>query len=252
MARRTPWWLLLLRLLAVAAVILAFAAPVWRPAPQVIEDEALLIVMDAGATAAPGAAPRRPARRDMEGGGGGRPVAVLLADGRSEGALPFGADDGVAALLRAAAPQAWPGAYPDPPEALLANAPAAGLRTLWLSDGLDHPGRAAWLAALTARGPVSVVSPTVAPHALRMIRDGAQPELRIQSTNAESSVVLALGPDPQGIPREPGAADTRRADKPRRHHLAPGEGGPAARIAGPGHAFPDRGRWIGRRCGAGR
>ena len=215
-ARRTPWWLLLLRLLAIAAVILAFAAPVWRPTPQVIEDEALLIVMDAGATAAPNwRAAQTRALRAAEGAiGSGRPVAVLLADGRSEGALPFGADDGVAALLRAAAPQAWPGAYPDPPEALLANAPAAGLRTLWLSDGLDHPGRAAWLAALTARGPVSVVSPTVAPHALRMIRDGAQPELQIQSTDAENGVVLALGPDPQGIPRElarltPGAPTSR-------------------------------------------
>ena len=64
------------------------------------------------------------------------------------------------------------------------------------------------------RGPVSVVSPTVAPHALRMIRDGAQPELQIQSTDAENGVVLALGPDPQGIPRElarltPGAPTSR-------------------------------------------
>ena len=203
-ARRTPWWLLLLRLLAVAAAILAFSAPVWRPAPQGIEDEALLIVMDAGATAAPNwRAAQTRALRAAEGAiAGGRPVAVLLADGRSEGALPFGADDGVAALLRAAVPQAWPGAYPDTPEALLANAPGDGLRTLWLSDGLDHPGRAAWLRALSARGPVGVVTPATPPQSLRMIRDGAQPELQVQSTGTETGAVLALGPDPQGIPRE--------------------------------------------------
>ena len=33
-ARRTPWWLLLLRLLAIAALILAFAGPVWKPVVQ--------------------------------------------------------------------------------------------------------------------------------------------------------------------------------------------------------------------------
>ncbi|NHF72303.1 DUF4159 domain-containing protein [Paracoccus xiamenensis] len=219
-ARRTPWWLLLLRLMAVAAAILAFSAPVWRPAPPPVEGEALLIVMDAGATAAPGwRAAQIRALRAAEGAiAGGHPVAVLLADGRSEGALPFGADDGVAALLRAAAPQAWPGAYPDAPEDLLANAPEDGLRTLWLSDGLDHPGRAEWLAALSARGPVGVVSPAVAPQMLRMARDGAQPELQLQSTTNEAETgagaILALGPDPQGIPRElarltPGAPTTR-------------------------------------------
>ena len=33
-ARHTPWWLLLLRVLAIAALILGFAGPVWKPAPQ--------------------------------------------------------------------------------------------------------------------------------------------------------------------------------------------------------------------------
>lgn len=110
----------------------------------------------------------------------------------------LGADDGVAALLRAAAPQAWPGAYPDAPDDLLANAPEGGLRTLWLSDGLDHPGRAAWLSALSARGPVGVVSPAVAPQALRMTRDGAQPELQIQSTATETGRSWRLAPIRRG------------------------------------------------------
>ncbi|MFD1795956.1 DUF4159 domain-containing protein [Paracoccus aurantiacus] len=203
-ARRTPWWLLLLRIAAVAAAILAFAGPVWRPAPAPEPGDALVIVMDAGATAGPGwrAAQTRALRAADTALGDGAPVALLLADGRSEGALPFLADDAIAAALRAASPQAWPGAYPDAPDTILANAPEGGLRTLWLSDGLDHPGRSAWLSALLARGPVDVVPPVSPAYSLRMVRDGTQPELELQSTAPEARAVLALGPDPQGIPRE--------------------------------------------------
>ena len=51
----TPWWVLLLRLALAAAVILAFAAPVWRPA---VDDDGatgpMWLVVDDGWPAAPG------------------------------------------------------------------------------------------------------------------------------------------------------------------------------------------------------
>mgnify|MGYP001972817867 CR=1 FL=1 len=53
-AQRTPWWLLLIRLAAVAALILAFAGPVWKPVLRSDADGPLLVVMDAGWAAAPG------------------------------------------------------------------------------------------------------------------------------------------------------------------------------------------------------
>ena len=59
--------------------------------------------------------------------------------------------------LRALTPAAWETRYPEDSTGLLAGAPPSGLTTLWLSDGLDHPGRAALLAALAARGEVTVV-----------------------------------------------------------------------------------------------
>ncbi|TKW66212.1 MAG: DUF4159 domain-containing protein [Paracoccus denitrificans] len=203
-ARRTPWWLLLLRLAAVAAAILAFAQPVWRPAPPTAEGDALLIVMDAGATAAPdwNTARSRATRAAESALGTGKPVAVLLADGPAEGALVFGADGSVPALLRAALPQPWPGAYPDDPEAILADTPEGNLRTLWLSDGLDHPGRADWLSALSARGPVQVVPPETPPVSLHMVESGARPLLELATIGDAAPEIRALGPDPQGIPRE--------------------------------------------------
>ena len=51
MPERTPWWLLLLRMLALAAAILAFAGPVLNPRPE------------GSGGAAPGAPRRRLGRR---------------------------------------------------------------------------------------------------------------------------------------------------------------------------------------------
>ncbi|MFV0410695.1 MAG: DUF4159 domain-containing protein [Paracoccus sp. (in: a-proteobacteria)] len=204
-ARRTPRWLLLLRLSALAAVIVASAGPVWRPAPPATEGDALLIVMDSGGDAgANWAEARIRALRAAEiASAAGQPVAVLLADGQGDEPLNFGPGKEAADALRAASPQPWPGAYPVDPAAALANVPAGRLRTLWLSDGLDHPGRADWLAVLADRGPVAVLAPSEPAQSLRMIESGAKPvlELAIAGTGPAPKIV-ALGPDPQGILRE--------------------------------------------------
>ena len=47
-ADKTPWWLLLLRMLAIAAAILAFAGPVLNPNPHVASAKPLLILFDGG------------------------------------------------------------------------------------------------------------------------------------------------------------------------------------------------------------
>ncbi|SDD78839.1 N-terminal double-transmembrane domain-containing protein [Paracoccus isoporae] len=203
-ARRTPWWLLLLRMIAVAAVILAFAQPVWRPPPPQQEGDALLIVMDAGATAAPGwnAARNRAVRAAETAIAAGRPVSVLLADGQGDAPLIFAADGSVAATLRAAQPQPWPGRYPVADAEMFADLPDGVLRTIWFSDGLDHPNRAAWLAALTGAGPVEVIPQAIPATSLSMIGDGPQPVLELATTGEQAPDILALGPDPQGIPRE--------------------------------------------------
>ena len=46
-SQRTPWWLLLLRVLTLAALILALAGPVLNPARGVPGQGPLLVVMDA-------------------------------------------------------------------------------------------------------------------------------------------------------------------------------------------------------------
>src|SRR5690606_18327375 len=49
---RTPWWLLLLRMIALALAILGFARPTWAPNAQVNPGGGTLIVVDDGWTSA--------------------------------------------------------------------------------------------------------------------------------------------------------------------------------------------------------
>lgn len=202
--QRTPWWLVLLRTLALAAVILALAGPVWKPADSGDGRGPLLIVLDAGWAAAPGwaRAQARAAAALQGAAAAGRPAALLLADGQPP--APVFADASVAlAALRAAQPQPWETRYPPAAAGALDGAPAS-FDTLWLADGLDHPGRTALLTALTARGTVSVVPPASTISALVEEADEAgQPALMLHWTGGgPAPTVLAQGPDPQGIPRD--------------------------------------------------
>ena len=204
-ASRTPWWLLAVRMAAFCAAILAFAAPVWRPVTEVDPGSALLIVIDAGATAAPGwqDMQTRASRSANAAISAGKPVAVLMGDAmRSAGPVQFSAGPEVVAGLRAAQPAAWPGGYRDDPDAVLANLPAGQLATLWFSDGLDHPGRSAWLSALQMRGDVRVQLPSNPTQTLRLAGTADAPQLEMFSTAADSAEIIAIGPDPQGIERE--------------------------------------------------
>lgn len=213
-ARHTPWWLLLLRVLAIAALILGFAGPVWKPQADQAGQGPLLIVMDAGWAAAPDW-PQRQARAMRaldQATSAGQPAALLVADGAAMGALPFQPAAEVAARLRALTPAAWETRYPADPSEALAEAPQSGLFTLWLSDGLDHPGRAGLFSALSARGGVTVVAPDAVRLSLELV-PGDQPALRLRATSpATPPEVLAMGLDPQGTPRElarlkPGAVE---------------------------------------------
>ncbi|WP_242690201.1 BatA domain-containing protein, partial [Paracoccus fontiphilus] len=80
-ARRTPWWLLLLRLATVAGMILAFAGPSWKPVVPTGQSGPLLVVLDAGWAAAPDW-PARLTRAEAalsDAAANGRPAALMLA-----------------------------------------------------------------------------------------------------------------------------------------------------------------------------
>ena len=155
---RTPWWLLLLRMLAVAAVIVGLAGPILNPEPEdpTAGDGPVLFVLDGGWTGAQDWT----ARADMldrllaEAGRAGRTAAVLRLTTPEEPV--FQAPDQWHARIAGLTPQPW-----EPSEDLIAQAAAAlgdgPFDTVWLSDGLALPGRDGLLSALEARGAVRVI-----------------------------------------------------------------------------------------------
>lgn len=214
----TPWWLLLLRLVAIAAAILAFARPVLNPDAGERGNGPLLVVMDGGWASAPDWKARLEwtdgllarATRD------GRPVAMvsIAAGWSAEGTLAF-ADAGAAReRLALMEPRSW---APDRAGfAAWLDAQDGQFETVWVHDGL---GEGAELAGvLEAAGPVTMVSTGNLAKALRPARleDGMLLVDAIRAGDLEEPVsVRAFGPDPSGIERVLGEASaTFGAEEP--------------------------------------
>ncbi|MEO1722429.1 MAG: BatA domain-containing protein [Pseudomonadota bacterium] len=164
-AERTPWWLLALRIAAVAAVILGFAQPILNPSERLSAggDGPVLLLMDAGWASGPDWADRLTAA--------GAAIDEAAADGRSV-ILWRAAERRVAPppqMPAVAARAALDGSEPLPlrPDRLsvltLLDDPAAVQpgETVWLHDGLGHDAEATEALAerLLDFGPLHVVGP---------------------------------------------------------------------------------------------
>lgn len=165
---RTPWWLLLLRLVAAALVIIGLARPVWQPQAGGGGSGPLLLVVDNGWAAAPdwparvasASAALDAAARE------GRRVA-LLATAPPETGEPIAATglvpaEEARARLAALRPRAW---APDRVAALAAlNAFRAAhpgpFATFYVADGVEHAAEGGaftpFAGALADAGPLTV------------------------------------------------------------------------------------------------
>jgi len=203
---RTPWWLLLLRCLAVAALIVGLAGPVLNPRGDAAGRGPLLVAMDASWASAQDWTARRDKLEEVldDAGAAGRPVAIVALTDPPPGLPAFRSADALRDEIPGLVPAAWA-----PDMAALARW-AEGLEdarfeTVWFSDGLAHDGRERLLAALGARGPVRVIESGLPRLALApaVFRDGAIALGGLRSTAgvAEAVTVRALGPDPGGVER---------------------------------------------------
>ena len=201
---RTPWWLLMLRSVAAAAVILGLAGPVLNPDPDPPREGPLLVVLDGGwAEAADWTAQQARARVAIEAAGrAARPVALVSLGDTPQPVAFTAANDATGRLAGMTPAPHAPGGFADWVKAL----PDGAFETLWLADGLAHPGRDVLLAALQARGPVTVFQtprPILALHPAGFV-DGAVKlaASRLPAGAAAEVTVLARGLDPAGIERE--------------------------------------------------
>ena len=198
---RTPWWLLLIRMLALGLIILGLAGPLLNPQSTTIKRSDLLILLDGGWAAA----------RDWQ-------AHQFLLDRVLNQAARDGRPVAIARLTTPSTPvfqsaQSWqerlPGLAPTPwvPDASKMQTALQGLNdqpfdSLWLSDGLAQTGRAALLSALQNRGDVEVIETEQTLFALEpaKLSDGiiTLHAIRLPNTVDQSVTIRAHGTDPNG------------------------------------------------------
>lgn len=201
---KTPWWLLLLRMAAIAAAIVAFAGPILNPTQRAAGSGPLLVAFDATWADARDWA-RRMERAEAlieEAGRQGRAVAIVRWTDKPED-IVFQTADVVAARLPGLQPQPW---MPGDLTGWAARLPDGAFETYWFSDALDHPGRDTLLDAVSEKGGVTVFEsprPVIALHPASF-EDGAVriSASRLPPAGTLSVEVIARGPDPAGIERE--------------------------------------------------
>jgi hypothetical protein len=156
---RTPWWLLLLRMIALALAIIGFARPTWAPNAQTPTDGGTLIVVDDGWSSAE-------RWRDIvrvataavdETAQNGGSIHVMFTAPREVARDPSEALDAESArqILRNQRPAAW---LPDREAALKAldAKPLRPGRIIWATDGFDHDTAAAFARGLSAKAATDV------------------------------------------------------------------------------------------------
>lgn len=202
-ADKTPWWLLALRMLAIAAAIVAFAGPVLNPQAVAVGKGPLLIVVDGGWADAYDWQRRVAKAGSLIDGAerASRPVALIqLADAPQ--AVEFKAAADVRGKLAAMVPRGW---LPEGMNGWIPSLPSGGFETAWVADGLSHKGRPELTAALQKAGTVGIYGSDKAVYALApaVQADGklSVTAQRFAAGRADLNVV-ARGPDPTGTDRE--------------------------------------------------
>ena len=201
---RTPWWLLALRMLAVAGLIVGLAGPVLNPDPSRQAGRGPVLFLLDGTWAG---APEWPQRAEFldqalaQAARDGRPVAVARLT--TPEPLVFQPAAAWQNQLPSLAPQPW---EPDD-AALMAWAQDLGdarFDTVWLADGIDYPGREALVTRLVARGALRVVQgDTDLQVLLPACYDEGALQLQVRrllAGPADTVTVVAHGVDPAGVP----------------------------------------------------
>ncbi|MCB9996474.1 MAG: DUF4159 domain-containing protein [Rhodospirillales bacterium] len=163
-ASKTPWWILLLRLLILALIILALAGPVLNPAQSLPGSAPVRIIMDNSWPAAQTwTIQQEEAQRLVNSAGRDRREIYILttapepgADApASHGPLTLGQAE---ALLRGMRPLPWPADY-DAANTLIKESPAKqSLQSYWLAHGLKEGG-SALIETLQNQGELTYIRP---------------------------------------------------------------------------------------------
>lgn len=200
---KTPWWLMLLRMLAVAAAIIGFAGPVLNPDTQSDGTGPLLIVVD-GAWADARDWSMRIDQIDLiltEAQRVERPVALALLSDAAQ-SPDFSAASTVRQTLSGITPNPW---ALSEKSVKWAQGLDGTFDTYWVSNGVASDGHAQIVQALSDRGDVTVFeigSPVFAMHP-PVFEDGVLvlSVTRLIAGFEDSVTVSGFGLDPTGTER---------------------------------------------------
>lgn len=207
---RTPWWLLFLRIFAIAMAILAFSGPLLNPKVSSEADgHNLLIVSDTSwASAASWTQSQQRLQALLtEASRNGELVAFLQLTDEHQSSLELETAESILSRMPSMLPRPW---LPDDLKALnlveaFLDAQKDSVKVYWLSDGLARSGRIDLLNELENAGPVTVYESTQANYALARstIENGkvVVPVLRDVAASVQELEVNAFGPDPSGVER---------------------------------------------------
>ena len=164
---KTPWWILLLRLLIAALVIIALARPVLHPANALIGGSgALRLIMDNSWAGAQNWEQQKKTAQDAiaQAGREKRDIFILTTAPMAGAQEPLhsGAltQDQALATLRALTPQPWSARYEAMQDILAKNTENKTIYSLWLSHGLDEGKKTkALLETLQQQGGLTYISP---------------------------------------------------------------------------------------------
>ena len=165
---RTPWWLLLLRLLAAALVIVGLAGPVMHPATQLSGSGPLVLVIDNGWAAAKHWSQRmQAAEATLDRAAREQRRVRLLTTAAARPDAPLAASDllrpeRARERVRALQPHPWPSDY-ETARAVVEDLRVSGsAHVVWLNDGLQTEATAALASRLQRLGRVEVMRPGAA------------------------------------------------------------------------------------------
>lgn len=202
---RTPWWLLLLRLIAIATIITAFSGPVFNPNEETPSNGPLLILVDgtwADAHDWPLRINRIGATLSKAARNGRTAALVMLTDLPPEAPI---FKDAQTVQQRVSTLQPYP--YAPNVEALndWTDSLIGTFDTFWISDGLARDSRPALLAALETHGTVTAFespSPVLGLRTAQLENDNVTVTVLRATTGIETeTTVTAIGLDPAGVKR---------------------------------------------------
>ena len=164
-SERTPLWMLLLRLLIAALLVLAAARPILAPGSLLQGQGEVVLAIDDGWASAPRWPAMLAAARAVldEAARRGRPVRLLTTAPGPDGAPPEAAGPmaagEAAAAVAALEPRPWPADRTAAADAVKAMAFSGPASAVWVSDGLGSRGAPGFAEALQRLGGLDVLRP---------------------------------------------------------------------------------------------